>query len=378
MNNTATSGEAGRGTEAAKNQWMIRTTGLVLGQLRPRVLLGENAKELFTASGSGVLERLAAIGEEHGYSLSLIKTCTSLHGLPQRRERSLYVFWRTGRPPVLPWLRVERPGLALHLSAIPVSAPQQDLFLYTGRASERYRPYQYLLQRANLSHDQFYRKMATEFPGSNMTVVKYLEREGLLEDCISWLEKNHSLERFGPNTQTHVQSLKYKLKKLSMKNPKTGKPLGYWDDSVKFMGDCFSAVIKKNLFSVHPTEDRFLSIRELLHLMGLPHDFLLDDVKNVNHICQTVPVHTARAWVEQVAAFCRDPQALDRASSALLLQNNVTRKMEEKGAKMKEEERGGKRKKEMKKEDGEEDVGKEEREGTWEEEREGGKKRLVG
>ena len=70
-----------------------------------------------------------------------------------------------------------------------------------------------------------------------------------------------------------------------MKNPKTGKPLGYWDDSVKFMGDCFSAVIKKNLFSVHPTEDRFLSIRELLHLMGLPHDILLDDVKNFNHIC---------------------------------------------------------------------------------------------
>ena len=49
--------------------------------------------------------------------------------------------------------------------------------------------------------------------------------------------------------------------------------LGYWDESVKFMGPYFSAVISKNITSaVHPTEDRFFNVRELLHLMGMPHE----------------------------------------------------------------------------------------------------------
>ena len=54
------------------------------------------------------------------------------------------------------------------------------------------------------------------------------------------------------------------------------------------MGEAFTAVISKNIaFAVHPTEDRFFDIRELLHLMGMPHDFeLKDPKKNINHICQ--------------------------------------------------------------------------------------------
>ena len=45
---------------------------------------------------------------------------------------------------------------------------------------------------------------------------------------------------------------------------------------------------------VHPTEERGYNVRELLWLMGMPHDFeLMDFKKNWNHICQNVPVKTA-------------------------------------------------------------------------------------
>ena len=55
----------------------------------------------------------------------------------------------------------------------------------------------------------------------------------------------------------------------------------------------------------HPDEDRFLTIRECLSIMKLPEDFMLQGgVKNINHICQNVPVTTAQDMAENVIKFC--------------------------------------------------------------------------
>ena len=54
----------------------------------------------------------------------------------------------------------------------------------------------------------------------------------------------------------------------------------------------------------HPDEDRFLTIRECLTIMGLPNDFQLQGgKKNINHICQNVPVGTASDMARQVLKF---------------------------------------------------------------------------
>jgi len=62
--------------------------------------------------------------------------------------------------------------------------------------------------------------------------------------------------------------------------------------------------------------------------MGMPHTFNIDNVANFNHICQTVPVHTARAWVEVAAKWCSDPKIFPTASSSFVVQNNISRKVE--------------------------------------------------
>jgi len=104
--------------------------------------------------------------------------------------------------------------------------------------------------------------------------------------------------------------------------------LGYWDDSVKFMGTYFSAVISKNLvFAVHPSEDRFFNVRELLHLMGMPHDFQIDSTKNINHICQNVPVNTAQDWAEEVIKFCKGKAEMSLFT--FLKQDNTTQEIVE-------------------------------------------------
>merc|ERR1719319_2166685 len=80
---------------------------------------------------------------------------------------------------------------------------------------------------------------------------------------------------------------------------------GYWDDSPRFYDRSMGALMSKSMFTaVHPTEDRYLNVREMMHIMGLPHDFEIDHVKNINHIAQNVPVNTAKDMADEVKLFC--------------------------------------------------------------------------
>lgn len=103
---------------------------------------------------------------------------------------------------------------------------------------------------------------------------------------------------------------------------------GFWDCSPKICIGETVAVIKKNLSNmVHPTEDRWMTHREFMHLMGLPHEFELLPIKdNILHVTQNVPVCTASDWTEAVSMFCRG--MLPMSSSTLLRQNNTNRRTE--------------------------------------------------
>ena len=73
----------------------------------------------------------------------------------------------------------------------------------------------------------------------------------------------------------------------------------------------------------HPDEDRHLTIRECLTIMGLPKDFILQGgVKNLNHICQNVPVTTATDMADNVLKYVKgylDNQLID---TDFLVQDN--------------------------------------------------------
>ena len=60
---------------------------------------------------------------------------------------------------------------------------------------------------------------------------------------------------------------------------------------------------------LHPNYDRMLNMRELMHLMGLPHDFEMqgDPYRCYALIGQNVPVRTAQ-WIvsEALKAFERE------------------------------------------------------------------------
>lgn len=99
-----------------------------------------------------------------------------------------------------------------------------------GKASERFRPYQFVLEREGLSHAEFARKIGRG------TITTYLEENNLVEECITWLDSRYPGETFWnqrEGTRTHVEYLQHVLRKRQ-----GGK--GYWDDSPRFVGDTFA------------------------------------------------------------------------------------------------------------------------------------------
>jgi len=318
MMNICKKGRAARGSDAVQNDWMLKSAKFVLSDIKPKVLWGENAPGLFFKIGRDLARKLQLIGQKFGYSFSMVKTNSELHGLPQCRVRTFYFFWRSRTVPMLPWMKTKAPGLLEYLSLIPSWATLQEVYVHEGLASERFRPYQFLLEREGLSHPEFSKKMKR-----GMTVAQYLEKNGLVNACIRWLKRNYPKETFykGPRSLTHIHFLRHMKKKRT-----EGK--GYMDVSVKFMGDSFNAVISRNIqHAVHPIEDRFFSIRELLHLMGMPHDFEIDHIKDLKHLCQNVPVKTARDIADEVVKYCQSESEMTKFS--FMKQDNVTRKIVE-------------------------------------------------
>ena len=324
--NSAKGTAASRGSGATQNQWMYNSSEYILEHVKPKVLWGENAPGLFTKMGEGVVDRLKEIGQKYGYSFSLIKTNTELHGIPQRRMRTFYFFWNTPTVPMLNWKFREKKNIIDYLKEIPEDATQQDMFMVEGKVTDHFKPYEYVLEKEGLTHAEF----AAKFKKG--TIAQYLENNDLIDDCIKWLEKHYPKRGF-----SNKKSTKTFIDMLEHQQYKTSQGLGYWDASPHFFHDSFSALIGRNMFNgVHPIENRYLNVREMMHLMGLPLDFKIESSRQVNHIAQNVPVTTAMDMANEVKKFCEGNAKM--TNYTFLKQDNTNQKViasEELGAKPK-------------------------------------------
>ena len=71
----------------------------------------------------------------------------------------------------------------------------------------------------------------------------------------------------------------------------------------------------------HPVEPRVLNLREYMHLMGLPHDYVLLNTTQWNHVAQNVPTATARDWTLEVIKYVQGK--LPSSGEKLFRQNNL-------------------------------------------------------
>ena len=299
--NTGTSEES-KGAKSPKNDWMYKVAEDGMKLFEADVIMIENAPALYTKKGTLVAERMYEIAKENGYSLSLYKTSTMYHGVPQARDRTFACFWRSPTAPVLEWYDREYTHFKEYLEQIPEDALQQELVInkHVGLAEPYYR---YISH--TLGEDGDTRKAMQD--DNIKTAFNYVNRKGLLQDAIKWFEET--------GDEKGLKAAKHAEYKHSL-----GK--GIWDGSTHVFNDYMNAVIGRNLNdTLHPTEDRSLTVREALHMMAFPSDFeLVGGLRNVNMIAQNVPVCTAADMVRQAIKFVKGELKL--SESDLVKQNN--------------------------------------------------------
>jgi site-specific DNA-cytosine methylase len=264
-----------RGADAVQNEWMYKSSEYVLENVKPRVLWGENAPGLYTALGKKVADTLYEIGKRHGYSFSVIKTSTAMHGIPQNRVRSFYFFWKSETAPILEWIEKPKETLEEYLSRVPQGKYTDKFFL-----------------KDNLLEDPLFQWLTD--------VEKKTPHEAALEG-------NRSILIYAFREQTRAESVIDYLKgRTDAKSEKYLKLFEramqkrVWDSTPHINAVDIPAVVGRTLQqSVHPTENRWMNIQEIMWLMGMDENFELSH-EGYSQISQNVPVNTAADWTLQV------------------------------------------------------------------------------
>lgn len=276
LNSSTKEGSAkARGGDAIQNEWMYKSSEYVLENIQPRVLWGENAPGLYTALGKKVADRLYEIAKKHGYSFSIIKTSTSKHGIPQNRTRSFYFFWKSDTAPVLEWISKKTESLEEYLAQTPKGLYSDKYFM---KGDLREDPlYQWLtIAEGKTPH-------AAALEGNRSILIYMFKNQERINSGLDYLSK-----------RTDEKSQKY----LALVKRATQKRV--WDSSPHINAVDIPAVVGRTLqLSVHPTEERWMNIQEIMWLMGIDGTFKLAH-NGYQQISQNVPVNTAADWTEQV------------------------------------------------------------------------------
>lgn len=299
------------GSDNSANDWMFRTSEYVLSTLRPQVFWGENAPRLASKMGIPVVTRLRKIAEREGYVFSIYKTKSILHGLSQVRDRTFYFFWKDDRAPVFDYF--DRPHERIEDLIRSVEYNSEDpMCEVTNKKKPTDNPfYKYVLEEieGGITHQQFAEKIER-----TTNPLDYIEANGIkYRDVADWMTANGF-----ENEAAKCHRMHKKLESggnIMRKNTEIPK-----DYIGAFVGHMPTSI-------AHPDKDRYITIREAMAIMKLPSDFtLVGGVKNLNHICQNVPVTTAMDMAHMVKDYMANK--LDTIMTRYLVQDNKTKTLD--------------------------------------------------
>lgn len=299
----------GYGDHNENNKWLIETARFVLAEMKPKVFWGENAPGLAGKIGDNVRAQMYKIGRDNGYSMTIYRTKSMLHGNPQVRERAFYFFWQGDKTPVMhyyntPYKSIEQTILDArgNTQQVPINkkTPSQDPY------------YRFILEYIHngMSHSEFSAMIEPSRARGNDT-FSYIEKMGYMYDQVSAWMREHGYEK-------EVEACMRKFHKLAsggqIMRRGTIVPKDYIGAFVSHYKVCLT----------HPIEDRYVTFREAMSIMGMPDDFELLDPENCsNHICQNVPVQTAKDMATEVLGWLN--AARDEFNSTYTYQYNGTR-----------------------------------------------------
>ena len=261
--------------------------------------------------GEPVVKRLRKIGEDNGYTFSIFKTKSILHGLSQVRDRSFYFFWKGDEVPLFNYV-LEKPSMiADDIRAVERrnDDPMSQILCNDKTPSEE--PYyKYVLEvlEGGITHKEFQKKIE-----KTTNPMDYIEERTTYKEVAKWMREN-GYDNVAKKCDRQYHKLKaggnIMRKTTEVPKDKIGAFVGH-------MPTCLT----------HPDEDRYLTVREALSLMKLPDDFiLLNPKRSLNHICQNVPVTTAEHPAKMVKEYLAGN--LERIETKFLVQDNKKRTYE--------------------------------------------------
>jgi site-specific DNA-cytosine methylase len=272
------------------NQWMIKSARYVLSELKPRVMWGENSGNLVGSIGEPIRKQLVQIGKENGYTASFYRTRSLLHGVPQVRERTFYFFWQGAKTPLLEYYKRDYTPIEEVILGARGNSMQEPINKNVPTSDPYYR---YLLEvvMSGMTHHQLFDSIDTKAIPKH-----YYDAKSLIE----W--HGHDYRRVGAwMGKNGYENEVAKCERMFLKLDDGKNIMRRGTVIPKDYIGAFVGHYPKSL--THPYEDRYITYREALTIMGMPQDFqLLNPTRSYNHICQNVPVQTARDMANEVKA----------------------------------------------------------------------------
>lgn len=270
------------------NDWIYKSAEYVLENVQPKVFWGENAPRLSTEAGRPVANKLYEIARKHGYSMTLYYTESRLHGLSQKRPRTFYFLLKGDQAPVLNRFNREPEPIEAILDLPPIPNDPMDILINKNDPMDcgflRY----CMAQEGCKTLKQYYKKIDKSTVVVRTAIEDYAKRD--VDKVINWMVENNMDDKY----VRRARGIKAKL----------GQDAGYWAHGNTVLKGVIPAFVSMIPFSgIVAQKGRFLTVREALRIMKMPDDFVLAGEKPldcVNHICQNVPVTTAKDMADEV------------------------------------------------------------------------------
>lgn len=302
-----------RGCSAPSNLHMLNGSEFAMTKIEPKAIMVENAPALYSKMGEVFAERINDLAQRHGYTMSLVKTTSLNHGIPQERTRSFFFLWKGNKVPIL--------------NPIKKSYTPFHQLLHEGAFAES----DSVSNKPVPSSDPLWQFIESKYTGSTkqdilkaVASTRMVSVWNVIYDS-GWLEEAARVIK----DERANRWLNYTLGKK-----KAGKNI--MDGSMKLAWTRTQALMWKSLPMLqHPYEDRWLTMAEGLALMGFPSDYAAKvsiPTKHSNVICQNVPACTAGDWIEEIVQALEGnrqwvgPKTKPDGSFEILRQNNTTSK----------------------------------------------------
>jgi len=168
-------------------------------QVDCKVLIIENAPNLYTDAGIEVLENIKNKAKEHNRSVTFVKTSTLKHGIPQDRIRSFTFLWKNSNCPILEFEDKPYENISDYLKQVnKTMINYSDEFSFDENKMNKFL-YEYIVNK--LGKD--FRSII--FNNKSKTVLDYIVKNNLLDDII-----------INCNDENLIKKFKYVKHKLSL------------------------------------------------------------------------------------------------------------------------------------------------------------------